>query len=202
MSTQPTLDTLHEDDPQDPHAFQRSETLASFLGITERTVRNMVSRKEVERIKHQGRSYYRLARPAQEEASGIPPEKEASEGSSRELVIQLQTQLAELSELHITEIRRLHEEAAEARQEAASCKAETLVSKAAAEHLQLAEAAVRAEVLDLRKRLEAERVRMEEERRQREKLSRIVATLDASPWYRRKLRRGLRSELELLTLEA
>ena len=174
-------ETLHDDNPHDVEAWQRAETLAEALAVSTRTIRNMVQRGQVERLKVHGRVYYRAVRPDEAEATGIPGKEEASEAFRNQVseaaIERLQGQLIELAKGRAADVERLHEALGAAKVEAARFQAE----RDAAERDRLR---LEAELKREESKLELVKVALERERQRRE--------LAEVPWYAWRRRRRQR----------
>jgi hypothetical protein len=205
-------DEQHESDGERP--WFRSADLADRLGVTDRTLRKMAVRGELERVRVGGAVLYREAlRP---EAVDRPTGPEEGSGPVAPAVDALRLALVELQRDHAATVERLTASLMAARVEAevragqveaargevATIRREAeLVAQVAAERAerQLAEAVDRAE--RTAGALAAAQARASTERRRRELLE-AAASL---PWYAVRRRRELLEAArrgEVLALEA
>lgn len=111
---------LWDEMPDSPHEWQRPELMAERLGVSQRTVRNMVQRGEIQRTRVNGRVYVRqphraLRVPAPEPIDFTkredlqPSEERARAGSSTRLEEKLAEQLDVLRREREAEVARLND---------------------------------------------------------------------------------------------
>lgn len=212
--TTDTLELLHDDDPHDPYAWQQIGTLATALGIAERTVRSWVATGAVERILGpRGRPYYRQSRQPAEHGSGGSGSSShepgnatgsrtasgpAADGSSQERgnASRRQRDDLEVFALVVRDYQQRHEalatELGAARAMLDHARAEAERVRREREEVEAARAAdaerVRREREELAARAAAAEVALAATRQRLEELSR-------APWYALRVKRRLRREL-------
>ena len=168
---------LHDAPTTDPHAWQRPELLAELLGVNERTIRKLASRGEVERLRVNGRVYYRQTRPQPDAEHRDEGPERAEHGPE---LHELRLALVALQRDYAATVERLRDELLEARvaterTDAARREAELLADVAvrdAERHL--------AELLEARQRADTAGHR-----------ARLLEAAAALPWYAWRRRRAL-----------
>ena len=199
-----TREVLHDDNPGDVHAWQPVATLATALGIAERTVRARLAAGTVERCPGPGgRSYYRV--PA---TSSAPSAADSNDGTtgSRQLAA---AELFALIREHGSRNERLALELGQARatveqlERVRRVDAETvLANRQALEREQATAALLVHELAQARAQVEHERQRtaafvaqVEAERMAEQARAARLERLAQAPWYAVRERKRLRREL-------
>lgn len=165
-------------------AWMRPAEMATRLGVTERTVRNMVNRGELQRTEIDGKAYVRAASGNAERRSedsgsrfrgGSFQEPSGSEGGAESTP----------AALVVAEMGRL----ANALAQASADRAEALI---------LADVATRDLEAERQRRIEVAEM-FDLEKHRAERLEKIIGRIAALPWYAFRKRAELRSDLEDLT---
>ncbi len=187
------MDTLHEDNPNDPHAYQRAGHLAAALGVTERTLRKMRARGEVESVTSSGRVYFRQVRAADRPDSGDRKTGTEGRADDHREVAALRTALIDARlELHET-MTALHERLGAERERAARAEGATREATLLADVATRDAERAATETEKVRARAEALAAVLATERQRRRTAERYASV----PWWRFSERRRLRFELEL-----
>ena len=181
------MEVLHESSA-DASAWMRPEAMADLLGVSGRTVRTMVQRGQLVRMRApDGKVYVRQESPT---GSDRPPEgwkgdPKESEGSPDVI---LRTQLVELTHAHRAETRRLRDALQEALLAAERRRSEVVEARL------LADVATR-DVGRAREAAEAAQAALATERLRRQTAERYAAALATVPWYAFRQRARLRDQL-------
>ena len=201
-----TREVLHDDNPGDVHAWQPVATLATALGIAERTVRARLAAGTVERCPGPGgRSYYRV--PATSSAPSAADSNDGTTGSRQLAAAELFALIREHGSrnerlaLELGQARATVEQLEHVRQVEQSAQAAHVaqvehelgtvrqLARAIGEQAQREQARATA----TEAQLEQARAQLEHERQRAARLEAIAR----APWYAVRVRRRLRRELAL-----
>lgn len=183
---------MYYESAKSPEVWQRAPSMAKLLKVSQRTIRAMVARGELERRELDGRAYVRRPSGSAGVGSGsIRPDQPGSESSDPSVASAGPAGVGGEDPggagLVAAEIRRMAEALAQASADRA--EALTLASVAARDAERERRAALEARELADLYRLRAERA------------ARLAGTLARLPWYALAERRRLRDELVALEAE-